>query len=342
MSRVAQQVRSESLQGLGEDDFIQALAQIVERPLTRRIVLGIGDDAAVWQPSRSHRSVITTDAVVDEVHFSRDIMSWFDVGWRAMTAGLSDLAAMGARPQLGTIALGVPPDLNVDDLRECYRGLAACAALTPLAIVGGDVVRAPSLFMSVTAVGEVRATHVKRRDGGKAGDVLAVTGPLGASRAGLLMLRNEISLDGDAREEALRAYRRPAARWREGAWLGASSNVHAMMDCSDGLSTDLGRLCLRSKLGALLADVPVAPSAEAAARARAEDATEFALSSGEDFELIVAVAPRAFTYLAKRFRAHFGRTLFRIGSLRKESGIALARGGRELPVVPTGWDSLRS
>lgn len=322
---------------LREDDVVAALRAIVERS-SRRVLVGIGDDAAVWQPSRSHRSVITTDALLENVHFSRAWMSWREIGLRAMASNLSDVAAMGARSILATVALGVPPGASLDDLRELYAGLTACADDSGCSIVGGDIVASPMLSLSITVVGEVRPTRLTLRDGAKPGDVLACTGALGASRAGLAQLREEIALSRELRDEALRAYRTPSPRWREGLWLGASLNVHAMMDISDGLSTDLRRLCERSGVGAYVDNVPVAPSARAAAGALHVDPGEYALAGGEDFELLVAVAPRAFDHLGRRYRAQFGRALERIGKATAESALVARIDGHDKPIVAGGWD----
>jgi thiamine-monophosphate kinase len=320
-----------------EDAVVAAIRAIVE-PGASKLVLGIGDDAALWQPSRSHRSAITTDALVEGVHFARDLMTLGDAGWRAIAASASDLAAMGARPVLATIALGVPPGTNEASILDLYRGIAAAAESAGLAIAGGDLTRAPAITIAVTAVGEVRASNAKTRSGGRAGGVLAVTGELGAARAGLALARQPALLLGAPAEAALAAFRRPQARCAEGRFLAASRNVEAMMDLSDGLSTDLGRLCDASGCGALLTGVPVAEPARLLASARAEDPQRFALAGGEDYELLVAVRPRAFAHLAARFRARFGRPLHRIGTLRAGTGVAFARDGKEEPVARTGWD----
>ncbi|HEY5425078.1 MAG TPA: thiamine-phosphate kinase [Candidatus Tumulicola sp.] len=321
-----------------EDDVVAAIRTVLEPVANRSIVLGIGDDAALWQPSRSNRSAITTDMLVEDVHFTRASMSLEDAGWRAMMANASDLAAMGARPVLATVALGLPPGTRVDEVIELYRGLASAALAVRLDIVGGDLSRAPVLTISVAAVGEVRASNVKTRSGGHPGGVLAVTGRLGAARAGLDLTTASGTIDADLEREALRAFRRPHARCAEGRFLGASRNVEAMIDCSDGLSTDLDRLCAASGCGALLDDVPVAESARAVALRTGQDSERYALAGGEDFELLVAVRPRAFAHLAARFAARFGRTLHRVGTLRTQPGVAL----RGEPVERTGWDHFAS
>ncbi|HEY6326267.1 MAG TPA: thiamine-phosphate kinase [Candidatus Cybelea sp.] len=308
-----------------EDEIIAAL-----RPLTT----GIGDDAALWQPSRSHRSAISSDMLVEGVDFTRDAMTLEDAGWRAMAANVSDLAATGARPVLATVALGLPPALHMAEVLELYGGLAACAADAKLAIVGGDLSRSDALTIAIAVVGEVRASDAKSRSGGRPGDVLAVTGALGAARAGLELTRARQPLGDELEAAALRSFRRPQARVAEGRFFGASRNVDAMMDLSDGLSTDLDRLCVASDCGATLESVPVAEPARALAAARGEDPERFALAGGEDFELLVAVRPRAFAHLAGRYAARFGRVLHRVGILRPGSGIEW----NGAPLERSGWD----
>jgi len=329
---------------VNEDALIAAIAEIVAPTLRASGVrAGIGDDAAVWQPSRSNRSVVTTDALVEDVHFRRAWMTMREIGGRAMEANLSDLAAMGARPVLATVAIGLPHAIAQDDVLELYRGIAASALRAKCAIAGGDTTAAPMLTIAVTAIGEVRQTNLKSRAGAKAGDAIACTGRLGSSRAGLAHLRGDAALEGEHRDWAVRAYKAPQARLREGRWLAASSNVHAMMDLSDGLSTDLSRLCAASGLGATLADLPVCDAAADAAAAIGTSAAAFALAGGEEYELLAAVDGKAYAHLAARFLARFGRELYRIGTFRSGAGIVLrAADGTESPVVRTGWDSLES
>lgn len=322
--------------GLREDELVTALRGIVEGTRETRIVVGIGDDAAVWQPSRSHRSVVTSDALVEGVHFTRQTMSAYDVGWRSTVANVSDLAAMGARPVLVTIALGIGAQWNVTELLDLYRGIADAAKTYGLAVAGGDLTRAPALIVAMTAIGEVRPSHVTLRSGGRSGDVIASTGDFGASRAGLDVARGAIALDPAMSEAATCAHRRPRARVAQGQWLAASAHVHAMIDCSDGLSTDLARLCESSGVGAVVEHVPVAPAACAAAAAIGEPAQAYALAGGEEYELIVAIDARAFAYLADRYRARFRDELRAIGTLRREPG--LVAGDGKTPLGRTGWE----
>jgi len=305
-----------------EDEIVTAIeALLASHPDTLRVTRG--DDAALWQPSRSHRSAISTDMLVEGVDFTREMMSLEDAGWRAMAANLSDLAAMGARPVLATVALGFPQDAIQKEVLELYRGIAECAARCRCCIAGGDLSRAAVWTIAVAVVGEVRPSNEKLRSGGRPGDVLAVTGPLGAARAGLF-----------GETAGLQALKRPEPRIAEGRFLATSRNVAAMMDLSDGLSTDVRRLAAASGCGAELNAIPVADCARVLAQGRGEDAERFALAGGDDFELLVAIRPRAFSHLAARYAKRFGRELKKVGVLRVEPEI-LYKGER---VEPSGWD----
>ena len=265
------------------------------------------------------------------------------IGHRAMAANLSDIAAMGARPVLATVALGLDPRTTAPDwVVACYLAMAGLAARFSAAIVGGDLVRAPTLTLSLTVVGEVSPRRMRLRDGARPYDVLAITGPTGASRAGLELLKRPLALDPPNAEAARNAFLFPEPRLREGRFLGASRAVHAMMDCTDGLSTDVARLVQAGGYGATLLGPPIDPAAEAVALAAGDDPAAYGLDGGEDFELIVAVAPRAFPHLARRFERHFGRPLIGFGSVDPEPGLRLAGPQGPLPLAPAGWDSLIS
>ena len=324
-----------------EDELIARLRARLRSVRERRLLLGIGDDAAVWQPARANRSVITSDALVEGAHFRRDAMTPAEIGHRALAANLSALAAMGARPVLATIVLGLPPELGEDWPLECYDGIGALAARTGCEIAGGDLTRSPAVLLSITAVGEVRASNLKTRAGARPGDVLAVTGPLGASRAGLRLVLDapDLRTAEPAFADAVRTFLTPEPRLREGNWLAASRHVHAMIDTSDGLSTDLGRLCAASGVGAILETVPVHPAAAAVAARTSDDAERWARDGGEDFELLVAIDRHAFAHLANRFLKHTGRPLLRIGRVIPGAGVQTPDGAA---IPPSGWDHFSS
>lgn len=322
-----------------EDQLVAAISERLADVAPGNVLVGIGDDAAVWQPKNGNRSVVTTDALVEGVHFTRDAMPAQDVGHRALAANLSDVAAMGARPVLATIALGFPPGTDPGWILGCYDGMAALARRSRCALAGGDITRAPGVMLSITVVGEVRASNLKLRSGARPGDVVAVTGPLGASHAGLRIAMDRPDLAAEhAFAGVLDAFRTPVPRLREGKWLGASRHVHALMDVSDGLSTDLGRLCAASGAGAVVEAIPVGDGARRTAERFGEDPERYALDGGEDFELLAAIDKRAFAHLALRFHAHTGRPLLRVGTIVEGTGVRLVNGD---PIAPSGWDHVR-
>ena len=321
-----------------EDELIASISAICATAAPQKLVLGIGDDAAVWRPSRSNLSVITTDALVEDVHFTLAAMSPRDVGWRALAANLSDIAAMGARPVLATIALGVNARSDAGWIRELYEGMALLARRSGCALAGGDVTRSPAISIAITVVGEVRPSNLKRRSGARPGDVIALTAPLGASRAGLRLLTDRPDLAEEPQfAGVLRAFRTPEPQLGPGRWLGASRNVHALMDSSDGLSTDVARLCAASGVGATLDAIPVDVTARAVAERCGDDPEVYALDGGEDFVLIAAIAAHAFGYLAGRYALRFGTPLLRIGRIEAERGLRRTNGNA---IKPAGWDHL--
>jgi thiamine-monophosphate kinase len=266
----------------GEFDLIRMLkGQLAQRH--GDVLLGIGDDAAILR----NGTCVTCDLLVEDVHFRRATTSLHDLGWKALAVNLSDLAAMGARPILAVVGLGLPPDLAEAGVVELYAGLDECAATYGLDVAGGDVVRAPVLTLSVTAIG--RWDWMALRSGAAPGNRLAVTGPLGASRAGLAILEGRATGD----DALVERHRRPQPRVAEGHALAGMAS--AMMDISDGLASDVVRLAEASRMTCVidLDLVPVADGVESVARQLGELPTRFAAAGGEDYELLVAIPEQA-------------------------------------------------
>ena len=229
----------------------------------------MGDDAAVLAPFVGE-ALISTDVAVLGIHLDGALFPLEDLGFKAVAAALSDLAAMGGRPRGAVVAVGSPPGT---DLEELHRGIADAASMTNCPIVGGDLTRAADVSVAVTVFGECPGRGAVLRSGARAGDELLVTGPLGRSAAGLRRRRDGAPLE----DELVVAHRRPWPRLEEG--IGArGAGVHAMMDLSDGLGLDLHRLADASGVGFALSEIPIAPGAT----------LDEALSGGEDYELLIA------------------------------------------------------
>jgi len=252
------------------------------------LILGIGDDAAAFACGETVR-LITSDMMVEGVHFRTGFGSWFELGWKALAVNLSDLAAMGGTPEYAVIALGLPADTEVDDVEELYRGIAAIAMDFDVTIAGGDTVKSPVVTICPAVVGTASKSHIMTRSGARSGDAVAVTGYTGMSAAGLLTLQHDTQQDDEPRQQLRQAHLHPVPRLREGQLL-AESGVRAAIDISDGLLADLSHICQSSGLAATV-NIPDLPVPPALLRTFPDKAIAMALSGGEDYELLFTAEP---------------------------------------------------
>jgi thiamine-monophosphate kinase len=329
---------------LGEHALLARLLARLPRP-GAQILVGPGDDAAVIEPERRTRLVLTTDALVERVHFSRAWSRPSDIGHKALAVNLSDLAAMGAVPRWALVSLALPEAFEVEAAESLMDGLAGQARAHGVSIAGGNLTRSPGpLVVDVTAGGEVASRKWLTRGGGRPGDELWVSGTVGGARAGLEMLQDG---RGDARlAAAAQACRdrhlRPEARVRLGIAIARGGAARAAMDLSDGLADAVRQLAEASGCGARIdaAAIPVDAGAREWWQARAVDVEEAAIVGGEDYELLLAVPPRWRGRL-RHVRQHVAEpALTRIGTLTRNREIVQVRSGRELP-WPTGFEHFR-
>ncbi|MFN8123224.1 MAG: thiamine-phosphate kinase [Thermoleophilia bacterium] len=290
------------------------------------VSVGIGDDAAVLDGDPA--VVLAHDMVVQDVHFRLGTASPRDIGHKALAVNLSDVAAMGASPVAALVGLGVPRGAPAGLVEEVYAGMEELAARWGCTIAGGDTTSAAELVLGVTVVGRMApGVRPVLRSGARPGDVLWVTGPVGASAAGLRLLEDP-SL-GAADPALVAAHVRPVPRVREGLAV-AAAGAHAMLDCSDGLAIDASRLAAASGVRVVLEldRVPVAGGVAAVAAALGVAADVFAATGGEDYELIVA-APPGFAP---------GCALLPVGRGEAGAGLAATRGGAPVALDRLGWD----
>jgi thiamine-monophosphate kinase len=303
--------------------------------------LSIGDDAAVWRPRDAERQVITTDALVENVHFRLSTTSWRDLGWKSLAVNVSDLAAMAATPRYALITLGLPGDTLVAEVIELYEGMLDLAEKFAVDLIGGDLVSAPCLMLNVTAIGEA-AGELLRRDAGKVGDLLAVTGTLGASVGGLRLL--EAGRADDAfHQSLLSAHLRPLPRVTEAAAL-VEAGLRCGMDLSDGLLGDTAHLCEQSRLGAVI-DLDAVPAHPALQAEFGPQTLPLALAGGEDYELLCA-GPAESIEQAQRLLRPLGTPLTVVGRLIERSpGGPLVRvvdrSGQPVEPPNLSWDHFR-
>jgi len=310
-----------------------------------RVLAGIGDDAAVVAGSGG-TLLLTTDSFLEDVHFRRRTATLRDIGAKALAVNVSDIAAMGGEPRWALIALALPPTLSVLDVDELYAGLEETAERYGVSLVGGDTCAAPvGLGLAVTLVGEVDGAPV-RRDGARPGDAILVTGTLGAAAAGLAVLEGGPGpAPADAVGEVIRAHRRPTPRVAEGRLIRASQAATAMIDLSDGFSTDLGHILAESRVGALvrLDALPVAPAACQVARARGTDVLTWAVSGGEDYELLFTATASRAAALARDVTLETGTPVRIVGEVQPaEVGLRLVDATGHPRAVRPGFDHFAS
>ena len=327
------------LASIGERGLIQRIRGRFPTP-PNSLHIGIGDDAAVTAGVRGELEVLTTDALVEGVHFDLRFSSFADVGYKALAVNVSDLAAMGGTPRLALLSLILPDRLSVADVDGLLDGFAAMAGEAKVVLAGGNITRTPGpLVVDVTAVGHVRPRRLLTRAGGKPGDILYVTGSIGAAAAGLGMLRAdpEPASHPDLASLADR-HRRPTPRLRMGALLGRTRCASACMDLSDGLADAAAQIAQASGTGALI-DAESLPIADAARRwfvSQGVDPIRAAMAGGDDYELLFSVPPRFRGRLRTVNQQARGVPITRIGELTASPAILLKRDGAPEP-LPEGF-----
>jgi len=330
----------ELVRDTGEFDLIDRLRDALPGQVRdgAAIRLGIGDDAAVFDVPAGESLVVTTDAMVEGRHFRFDWTDWEQLGHKLLAVNLSDLAAMGATPRVATVTLGLTGNEPVARLVEMYRGLGNLAKWANIAIAGGDVVRSEQgMFCDLTAIGSGAADSLIRRAGPRLGNLVVVSGYLGAAAAGLELLQGN---NRGARSAGvlIEALLRPVPRLHLGLQL-AAAGVTSGMDLSDGLYGDLVKLLRRSGVAAEIEmeKVPVA----AAVRALFPDRWfELATRGGEDYELLLTIPPDRLDDLC-RAGEDTGSTITVIGRIIEgEPGtiVEVDDGGNRHPVKPGAFD----
>jgi thiamine-monophosphate kinase len=338
---------------IGERALLQHLESRI--PKAAGVVLGIGDDAAAVETTGL--TLVTTDSLVEGVHFRRDQAPARLLGRKALTVNLSDLAAMAGVARYAAVSLCLPPDLRLEWIDSLYDGLLERAAEAGVGIVGGNVARArEAIVVDVTLMGE--GGRLLLRSGARPSDRLVVTGALGAAAEGVRLLEQGARLDEDGELQAtgiwtdssapavlacLRAQLDPRPPLALARSLGERELAHAAMDISDGLSSDLAELCRRSGVAAVVeaGRVPVDPRAAGLERARGGDALALALHGGEDYQLVLAVAPAQLDELGE-LAGVWGVTITDVGEFVEGDGVRLRDGAGEKPLLPRGHDHFRA
>jgi thiamine-monophosphate kinase len=305
--------------------------------------LGIGDDAALLSPGGSAEWVLSCDTFLENVHFRVRTHPPYSVGYKALARASSDLAAMGATPRFFLLALALPASRTGSWLDAFLRGLGRAARELGITIIGGDTTKSRSVFVSITVLGEIALGRALARSGARPGDIIYVSGKLGRAQLGL-----ELVLRGHARARKMRAlvqpHLYPRIRLALGSWLARQRIATSAMDLSDGLSTDLARLCAASKVGAeifanKIPDVALPLAAAGKLGKRKLDPLQLALHGGEDYELLFTVPAR---HLMKLNQAPGAAALTAIGEITRNRQLILVHpDGHKEPLESFGWDPFR-
>ena len=332
---------------LTERELVRGIRKVLSGPAPG-VVVGVGDDAAVVDP-RPHPAVLTTDMLVEGVHFEIGATSPHDLGHKAITVNVSDIAAMGGSPRFGLACVAVSAKLEASWVMELYGGMRQASDDYGMTLVGGDTSSSDRAVLSVTVIGEVGAGRAVTRRGARPGDVLVVTGSLGGSAGGLRVARAQHQSQSEALSSewgrALVArHERPVARVGEGQTL-AAAGATAMIDLSDGLSLDVARLCEESGVGARLdlERIPIADGLEQLGTLMQLEPLDLALHGGEDYELLATLPKDAVEPTREALRERFRTPLTEIGEITPgREVIAVGDDGSEDPLEPKGWDHFAS
>jgi thiamine-monophosphate kinase len=329
---------------LGEFGLIELLADIVDRTKNpkdnswQRLLIGIGDDAAAWQVD-DVMQLATTDSLVQDTHFDLNIVTWKELGWKAIAVNLSDIAAMGGVPKYVLISLALPGELETDNVSSLYQGMAEIASQFGAAIVGGNIAAASKTIINVTVLGSLKSVSALTRSAAEPGDQIAVTGYPGLSAAGLKMLKQNLKLDAETTQLLRRAHLKPMPRVNEGQIL-LRHGVKAAIDISDGLIADLTHICQASKVGARINQnaLPIHPALRNNFKS---DYLQLALSGGEDYELLFTASSQ----IINRVKKAMPCSVTVIGEVIQEKPGQVAiidAEGKNIPWQKAGWEHFKS
>jgi len=308
----------------------------------KNLVIGIGDDAAAFIPAPHQLQLITTDMLVENVHFDLRTTSARHLGYKSIAVNLSDIAAMGGLPTHVVISIALPKDLSVDFVIALYEGMKEICYEFGVNIVGGDTVSSPhGLVINVTAIGEVEPEKLQRRSGASVGELIVVTGTLGDSGCGLDLLLQGTWKDYDFYQPLVTRHVTPKPQVKAGSLL-ASYGATSMNDISDGLASEANEIARASKVGMIIyeKEIPLSPEVNSAALKLGKAGAHYALYGGEDYQLLFTILPEKFNLLSQ---AELGLTLTVIGEVKEQShGVLLAaEDGTASLLEPKGYNHFR-
>ncbi len=328
--------------GVSESGLIRRIerASPTSRNHNSGLKLAIGDDAAIWKPRAGFETVLTTDWFLEGTHFLRKFHPPDSVGWKCLARAVSDVAAMGAEPRCFLLSLSLPENCTGKWLDGFLRGMKRAAEKLHCGLAGGDTTRRDQILINITVIGEIERGKAVMRSGAQSGDRIFVSGRLGEAEIGWKLTKSS-KRPLNARNELFRKHLYPEPRIRLGLWLAKNKLVSAMMDISDGLSSDLARLCRASEVGAVIngKNIPI-PSSKFLSKVSEMERFAAALHGGDDYELLFCVSKKHLRKIPSKF---LGIALTEIGEITKRPGVRLVdSAGNSVPLRDGGWDPFRN
>lgn len=328
------------LKYIGEKGVIDRLRALVPH-LHPEVVAGIGEDCGVIKIDENTLMLVTTDMLMEGIHFKLDVITPYQLGRRVLSVNLSDIAAMGGWPTYAFLSLGLTDSIAVGFLDELIRGFHSVAKKYEVSLVGGDTISSPrSLVISVVILGKSEAGKVVYRSGAKIGDIVCVTGFLGDAAAGLEMLNRNIDVPADIKDYLLKAHLDPVPPLEIGAALAKSGMIHAMIDVSDGIASDLWHICEESSVGAKLFKelIPISEPCKKLAHILKTSPLEWALRGGEDYKLLFTVPKKHKKKLQDLLDSELGEKFFEVGEIAEGDSVWLINGQKEVNISGKGFD----
>lgn len=304
---------------IGEFGLIEQVIAPEFKELVNKHLTGIGDDAAIIPVDEQISHIYTTDMLIERTHFLRDKISPYQLGYKSLSVNLSDIAAMGGKPIATYLSIGLPKDMEVEWVEEFMRGYKALSEKYNVPLLGGDTTSSEDkIIISVGVTGEMPVNNIKLRSAARENDVICLTGKVGNSAGGLQVILNNLPEDPDAKK-LLEQHLTPKPHVSEGLWLSQFDSVHAMMDVSDGIASDLRHILKASRLkGTIeLEHIPMSDELIRQSEDHQWNPLELAVSGGEDYVLLLTVDKNKYDALAGKFWEEFSKPLYRIGYLEE-------------------------
>ena len=306
-----------SLNEIGEFKLIDSIKKSITTT-SSAIINGIGDDCAVIAGDNKNVYLISTDLLIEGVHFELEYFSACDIATKAVAVNVSDIAAMGGRPKFITVSIALDKNSNLHFFKDFYAGVKRSCKKYDIDLIGGDTSSSKNgIFISITIIGEAKNNEYLLRNGAKPGESIYVTGNLGDSSGGLDILKNKYAIDEKVDKFLVKRHLTVSPRVDEGAMLAASKSVSSMIDLSDGVGSDIQRICEESNVGAEIfaESIPVSKQLKSLSKVSGKDVLDYALYGGEDYELMLTVKEGDEKMLESDFRKQFKKKIYRIGKI---------------------------